>query len=417
MPNTLNRKSEEEGAAATGVCERLCHWVELFSRRLDEHTLRCDWGQGLWEKDKFSSLVEDEVERRYGISAECVARYAQSGASLGGKSNAADAERTDDGDYSGEVPLGCNSDPIDHSQTIYSQLYTLADDFDPLSIDLLLVDGGINSGDLFWKILTPTTSVDDLRTKTQEVCHEDMAEFLGTAAGIFGKAHIVVTGYYPIFSALSDLTLVGVFVAGVLAARGHSLIEISAALGSAETFAKEAFTNLVILSTVWGEESANALRQAVDEIGSSRITYAHVEFGAKNCLFVPLTSWLWGFGSLPSLPWSGSFGLDELFGWVLTLLGFGWLRLVPPADPVRNEREKFCKTFDFECNWASVGHPCKTGAEKYCDTIMQALEDTGFDPSPKKWVEPIVYLSMSSPLGTHGSAALPAILHPLDPEP
>jgi hypothetical protein len=394
------------------------------------------WGQGLWEEDKFSSLVADEIEREYGMSAECVARYAHSAAALGSSTNDPDAPRTDQGDpcpgevvdplkaYEGEVPFDAAS--------IYSQLNTLKAVLDPEdegkdNLDLLLVDGGINP-DPFQILLNPTGSADELVKVTWDACHETMGKLLVGAATKFQKAHIVVTGYYPIFSEKSYFSFAGVFLAGMLTAYGLARDEIIGIFESADWQA-----NLIALSEVWAEESADALRQAVSDTGLSRVSYAHVDFGPENCLFAP-SHWLWGFGSLPPLPDGGSLSWDdwdEVLGWILTLLGsvvgLEYLRLFAPADPVRNEREGFCEDLDKNtdkslwekwgdrlfCDWASVGHPNETGAEKYRDAIMQALAESGFDPRPK-WVEPIAYLSMSSRLGTHGSAALPAILHPLE---
>jgi len=58
------------------------------------------WGQGLLEQDKFSSLVAKQIESVYGVSMSLTPRYAHSGAALGSSGNAADARRTDDGDFS-----------------------------------------------------------------------------------------------------------------------------------------------------------------------------------------------------------------------------------------------------------------------------------------------------------------------------
>jgi hypothetical protein len=352
------------------------------------------WGQGLWEEDKFSSLVAKEIERKYGVSAECVARYAQSGASLGFKNDAAEAERTDKPpDFSGEVPIGCWSDKITHSQTIYSQLKTLKSLLDPKDegrddLDLLLLDGGINSGP-FGILINPGGDVDDLLKVTRKACLVRMGGFLQDAARMFGKAHIIVTGYYPVFSPLSSLSHSGAFVAGMLLSLGYSVRKSAAALG----LGIAGFINLVKLSSVWQGKSADALRLAVSGTGSSRVAYAHIDFGPGNCLFA-YDNWLWGFGSLPPAPWSDSFGWDDVADWLLTLNSLtGWLRAFAPADPVRSERELgLCKIYDPWCNWASVGHPNKKGAIKYCEAIMQALEDSGFEPRPN---------------------TLPAVLHPL----
>lgn len=340
------------------------------------------WGQGLLEEHKFTTKVVKQIASTYGIETECVGRYAHSGAELGSEGDGDNAKRSDPEYYSDDDDMYWAEVP-DDTPSIYKQLKTLCktleDSADPsarANLDLLFVDGGINqeasNGHIpFNLLLDPVTSTNTVRETARETCGTDMEAFLRYAAEQLPEAYIIVTGYYPIFSALSTPSFVGAFVGGMAAVLGLKTMIITPA----------AVANLIAISTAWGEESADALQGAVDAIGSDRIRYAHVDFKSQHCLFA-YDHKLWGlvddgwFSKLAALMLVAA----PPVGLVLELVD-----ATKPDDEVWDKRKPLCKEESklgnkALCRWASVGHPNENGAEMYYESIMTALEDMNFVP-------------------------------------
>ncbi len=324
------------------------------------------WGQGLVEGQKFSEMVRQTISRELGRPAMLVHRYAHSGACIGREEDGIDGQgqptagNSDPGSLLGELP---NATP-----TIHAQLNALLLDetIDNDSTDLILVDGGINpdhSGgpeatDPFSKVLHPFTEVEALRADTVKACYENMRGLLTRISSSLPNARTVVTGYYPIFSQQSDLarSLPWLQVA-VIAFPLLALVE------------GIVLRKLTELSNVWAEESAAALRQAVDEVNAQlgdtpRLGYAHVPFGPENCLLAP-KSWLWG--------------LSPLLG---------------AEDPVAAPRLQLCeeqgRSRDPFSIWASVGHPNREGAQQYHRAVVHTLRQLGILPKQPSLVDSVI---------------------------
>ena len=323
------------------------------------------WGQGLPEECKFTELVRARIEKELRRPAVLVHRYARSGASIGAKGDGLDGEgkptagHFDPGSLLGELPGGM---PTVHAQ---ASALLLDSAIDRTSIDLVLLDGGINpddpgspdGSDPFTRVLNPLTRIDDLRSDALKACAGRMGGLLRRIVAGLPNARVVVTGYYPIFSSDSDVPLAIPWLQAVVV--GFPLFALLEGI---------LLARLSALSAVWAEASAAALRTAVDEVnaglgGPPRVGYAHVPFGPENCLFAP-KSWLWGLNSL--------FQAEDL---------------------VAQARLSLCKELQRDKDpfsvWASVGHPNQKGAVQYAAAIVHTLRDLGVLPAapggPAEW--------------------------------
>jgi hypothetical protein len=315
------------------------------------------WGQGLPEESKFSELVRARIEIELPRPAVLVHRYAHSGASIGSAGDGLDvqgkptASPFDPGALLGELPNGV--------PTVHAQLSALLLDsvIDRNSIDLVLLDGGINpdspaspdGSDPFSKALNPLTHIDDLRGDANKACATRMGGLLERIAAGLPNARVVVTGYYPIFSHASLMPLAIPWLQAAVAQ--FPLFTLVEGL---------LLERLSALSTAWAEASAAALRTAVDKAnaglgGPPRFGYAHVPFAPQNCLFAP-RSWLWGLS--PLLQAEDSIAQARL------LLAQEQARAKDPFSV-----------------WASVGHPNQSGTVQYAQAIISTLRDLGVLPA------------------------------------
>lgn len=319
------------------------------------------WGQGLSEEQKFSELVRQRLEKELHRPAVLVHRYARSGASIGDEGDGLDSQgrptagNFDPGSLLGELPSAV--------PTVQAQLNALLLDpaIDHNSIDLVLVDGGINpdfpgspaGSDPFSKVLNPLTAAADLRSDTAKACTGRMLRLLQRITAGLPNAKVVVTGYFPIFSRASYMPLAVPWLNAAIV--GFPLFAL------VEGILRE---RLSALSDVWAEASAAALRAAVDEVnaglgGPARVGYAHVPFAPENCIFAP-RSWLWGLSSQ-----------------------------LEAQDPVAQERLRLCQQYgrakDPFSVWASVGHPNRDGALQYARAILRTLRDLDVLPTGPLW--------------------------------
>ncbi len=319
------------------------------------------WGQGLREEDRFSELVRQRIEQELRRPAVLAQRYAHSGACIGHQNDRFDAggavprDIYGIGSVLGELPRALPS--------VHAQLNALLQDSTtpPESIDLVLVDGGINPdsspgpgpSDPFSKLLHPLTNSDDLRQDAARACHERMRGLLERIARHLPNARVVVTGYYPVFSSASDVLRTVPWLYAVVV-----ILPLAALVGGL------ALQRLSELSRVWAEASAAALATAVDEVnaqmeGPPRIAYAHVPFAPENCICAP-RSWLWGLSPQ-----------------------------VTALDPLAALRQQLCQergcgedTFSL---LASVGHPNQEGARQYARAIVGALRALEVLPPAPAW--------------------------------
>lgn len=289
------------------------------------------WGQGLLPAQKYAQLLAVAL---LGNLPPTVEMLAHSGAiidqfgTLGNRASPCNQ-------FSGEIPVA--------GPSIRAQARAVTT---PSTVDLLLVNGGINDVDLT-RILSPFTRTEDLARYIQDACCGGMKTLLTEIARTFlnPAIKVVVTGYYPILSPESDqssfedlLSLFGISIPGQL---------------DADLILPEVTKRCM---QFWQQSDA-ALLQAVRETSAATALGANLLFvpgplGAANALFA-------------STPWL--FGLTDG---------------ISPEDEVIELRRAACdscyqETFNLlqfsQCCIASVGHPNVLGAAAFAGAIQKAL--------------------------------------------
>lgn len=286
------------------------------------------WGQGLLEQDKYRTLVAEGLAARPGSAPqEPPAVLAHSGATIGVGVN------TNEGSLDGEVPTAY--------PTIIQQVAAFNDA--PESVDLVLLNGGINDVDIR-DILNPLTDSSHLADWTETHCHLHMKALLDavTAKFTLATARIIVTGYYQILSEQSDPDLFKPFLKAVGAPWLDFLVD---------DFEDEIIKKIVKNCKVFADQSATALQNAVNDsnagAGGGRVTFVSSGFGPQNAAFAP-DHWIFGVD-----------GTD-----------------LSPEDEVIAARHASCDRCEtdvlqrWECYRASAGHPNQDGAKQYAAQIL-----------------------------------------------
>src|SRR5262249_51213331 len=93
--------------------------------------------------------------------------------------------------------------------TILQQVTNFTDA--PDTVDLIIINGGINDLDIRY-IFSPLTDVHELVTLTNLYCHDHLVVILREVLNRCANAKVVVTGYFPILSERSNVTLVHLFL-------------------------------------------------------------------------------------------------------------------------------------------------------------------------------------------------------------
>jgi len=283
------------------------------------------WGQGLLNQHKYHTLIENELLKSYDVDKGVLAH---SGATIG---VGVTTWRTTDG----EVPISY--------PTIIQQYESYSDS--PESVDLVLVNGGINDIDIR-TILNPLTDSSDLSDDIRQHCYADMLILLQLIGTKFTSANakIVVTGYYPILSSQSEviriLPLLGVLGIGM----------------PSHIYQGPLFDKIISLSLQFWHESDQRLADAVAganaKLGGSRFVFVPSPLQEANSVFGP-APWLFGI----------RFDLS-------------------PQDEVIELRHQSCDAFftnplDIasreQCYRASAGHPNVIGAQQIASSILKAM--------------------------------------------
>lgn len=286
------------------------------------------WGQGLPEHQKFHSLVQARIKARMGNIGVSKTVLAHSGANIGVGDNRSLPP------INGEVPTSY--------PTIMQQCDAFTDA--PDTVDLILVDGGINDINVT-TILNPNVSPADLRADVEKYCHLHMKELLAKITTKFKTAKVVVTGYFPIVTEETDIRLLET----LLIAIGHSMA--GQAGGWAMSRVKPTLVNLC---RIFNNQSRAKLRAAVDETnaalgGEPRVFFASPTFSKRNAVLAP-DPWLWGINADSS----------------------------PQDNLVAGSRRVACnlnrsRTNLDICKRASIGHPNVRGAREYAKAIVAAI--------------------------------------------
>jgi hypothetical protein len=310
------------------------------------------WGQGLTEPSKFTNLLADRMDRQFGgsIGVYALDRLAHSGAVILPASGVLDAipPTTPVGPI-GEVPASTPS----VSAQVAAWTATPALAAEAAQIDLVVLDGGANDVTIE-AILDPRPTASDsaLVSATRRACRGVMAGLLNTVRGTFaGASRIIVTGYYPIVSADTDLDLLFGLVGGLGLLTGVITGGVPGVpvfgwgpLGSL-LFRQWLVGHLTARSNLFASTANTALAETIAGTGDPRITLAVPAFGPRNAIFAP-ESFLFDVG-----------------------IGLGGL---VPIDPVAASRVPLCGG-TLACEIASIGHPNPAGAKAYFDAINALL--------------------------------------------
>lgn len=308
------------------------------------------WGQGLEDHQKYSALVET-ILRNHWTEIEIERQtLAHSGAIIGiGRSQAEPA-------IDQEVPV---DDP-----TIFQQVTQFRErPGEAAEVALVLLSGGINDVNIR-TILSPLTSENDLRIKTRKYCYDDMLALLTECVQVFPNARIIVTGYYPMISMLSNIVLVSSFV-GVFGLILSFIPGTVTLTGIATTATLGA---IVANCNVFASTANASLQRAVDEINEGlgpqangpRIALAVPDFKPQNAALAP-DSYLYG----------------------VRLTGDPTEPIAPTdQNPVLGSRIAACHAAKdsgripdyWVCKLASTGHPNAKGAQAYGNAISPIIE-------------------------------------------
>ena len=323
------------------------------------------WGQGLRDDHKAWYLVNTwlEISARRKVHARI---EAHSGAVIGSPGDSAGNPVPPlDGEVNRALPSVNHQ--IDNALGFYS---------DPSQVDLVLVDGCINDLDAR-RLLNAVNTPRGIRELTQEKCGPPVEALLSRITTAFPKAHVIITGYYPI---LSEKTESDLFMRAMVK-RLYS--------GTAPMNDKQLRTRLIDISKEWYLTTNQMLAGATSKVDAQlaakgsgqRALFAEIVFRPEHSFAAP-QSRLWGFDA--------SF-LRKL----LVILTLGRVTL-KTNDERRNQRGASCKeTFRppagetkaqerarenriMLCRLAAIGHPNREGASMYAEAISKQLKLLGW---------------------------------------
>ncbi|MFM9949645.1 MAG: hypothetical protein ACKV1O_17035 [Saprospiraceae bacterium] len=329
------------------------------------------WGQGLLENQKFTELVGQSISLSPSLS------------------NGRSVYRQDRSANSGAKILNFSNDPADFACSASPSFFDVAPPGTPVNfegekncgassvsnqarqwasipieirnrVSLVLVDGGINDFGVT-NLFDPFLSATDLERRVSFCCNrmrDILLENPGTPSAqvtsvrvLFPNATIIVTGYFPVISADTNLfqlielvislgfvPAISVFSAGVI-----PILEVYR-------------SRLITISRVFVETANRTLAAAVQDTNDPRVRFAAPVWRDENCVFA----------SDPYL-FALQFPLE-------------------PEDPVAENRKAICGTPCLnsnpgqppnepgaKCSFASLGHPNAKGARAYADAIMEVL--------------------------------------------
>lgn len=299
------------------------------------------WGQGLLESTKFTSLIATWLESM--LPGRSVDRfvYARSGATL-----VPDEEVRDESHVKpwmnnralGEVPC---SWPWVRQQVSAARADLPGRRLTPDDVDLVLLDGGINDIGIT-TLLNPDQSPDQIRAQSVVFCGSVMLGVLTQVRDSFPRAKILVTGYFPIVSAQSDLGALAVFLSFLLLWQGPSVTD---AIKS----------KLATLSDAWYAASNADLAGAVAALNSRSGGASGSSSSSSPAAFA-------------MIPWAVEHSYAASSS-RLYLAG-------PPHDPVFWQRQSACATAGKPgplCFDAKIGHPNTSGAAAYAEACQSQL--------------------------------------------
>lgn len=330
------------------------------------------WGQGLKESSKFSFKTAQRMQQLSGRNVSRIVFAHSGGTILEGSGNG-------DRRFPGEVPAWHPSIP--------RQAEMAADSINNGTVDLVLVDGGINDVDVM-KIINPfldTRSEVRQSARAMKGAIRDMLVDIGRSFS-YRKSLIVYTGNYPIITSQSQIELMASAFALAVA-----LAPIPGAAGIASTVAGTVIAGILIArkdeivsqSQIFYSEITDAIQEAIGEAndqlgtnGEDRILFADPGYTSAQGFAAPGTR-LWTFGI---------------------------------EDEVADTRAVEGAPFALESPQyviAAMGHPNVQGAQKYADRISALISTassrTIWDATrPRKRMNVTMNRTINVPAGTTG---------------
>ena len=316
------------------------------------------WGQGLQDSNKFSARVEAWLRTK--LPGRPVQRfvYARSGATIGPDKEIPDRSRVEawmnDRRY-GEVPC---SWPWVTEQVAVARA-DLASRVSPLSVDLVLVDGGANDVGIS-NLLNPFGTEDGIRQMSTDKIARQMPGLLASIGNTFPNARILVTGYYPIVSESSDLAAVAMLLAVVGAVVSPVALSLPLPLAAAP-LTEEARRALTRLSNMWYQSSNSDLAAAVAGYND--------RWKTRNPAATIMPA------AFVKIPWSANhtYAAPDTRLWLVGL----------PEDEVYSARASGCSDTgqtrktdggaNVKCLEAKSGHPNPSGAAAYAAACKTEL--------------------------------------------
>lgn len=314
------------------------------------------WGQGLYEKDKFYSIVCRWLEQEHFAGARKVNLNvkAHSGARLElSEKDLAELKRNGVNPTSKlhpevDVFFPSSRMQIDEARGEYS---------DPASVGLVMLSGGITDL-VVGNTVNPFLRRGKLRRMIHTHSHAKLARLLEHITDTYPKAIVLVIGYFPIVSTKSDVKMMTRYLLKII--KFPSPLRHMLTNPASRQFLKIGRKSLAEHSRVWvsesNKEARDAIRDANRAIGKERVFFVESPITEDNC-FATKDPMLWGLGP------------DAM-----------------PEDDLYLDRKAICKqTFrDMEyrsfgpfstrlCELASVAHPNKKGAAAYAEEIKNVL--------------------------------------------
>jgi lysophospholipase L1-like esterase len=323
------------------------------------------WGQGLKLERKFWWRIKCWLQEKTGREVREKIE-AHSGAAIETAGN--------------ELLYSSNREVPSFTPTVNQQVTEARRHYgNPGAVDLVLVNGCINDVDVR-NLLNAATKLEPLEAGIKEACGGRMQRLLARIAREFPNAHLIVTGYYNIFSDETDHNRFTRMLVKNLTSRTRDEEAMSD---------KEMRRRLVAISDLWYRVSTdsldNAVKAANSELGNPRIHFAEIDFEPEHAFAAPET-----------LLWNFKFASTNLTGLrqaiVIITLGTAAYK---PNDQVREMRGKSCKEIYEQlkkknetkqekerressylaCRYASLGHPNQMGALIYTERIKAPLQE------------------------------------------
>jgi lysophospholipase L1-like esterase len=285
------------------------------------------WGQGLTDAEKFSSQLVAWINQYHPTQNAYKTVLAHSGAVIGVGSTVQTPA------LDGEVPT--------NYPTILQQCQQVQGD--PLDVDLVVVNGGINDVGVEY-IFNAYTDQQELADAIQRFCRKDLATLLAQVANRFSnpKTSILVPGYYPVLSTQSDPF------------RIPTLLPLFGVSLSALIFPSNPVAKIVSNSLLFWKDSIAAMTNAVADVntqlGANRIVFVQPDITEVNSAFAPA-------------PWVFAVNAD-----------------LSPQDDVIAARHAVCVRDETDlvqrefCYRASAGHPNRWGAQAFFKALYPVLQ-------------------------------------------